>query len=244
MSLSIVVLSVCLFVLVGSLIACRFDLLRRPAKWLAFATASASIVSLLLLALDREGEHRPTLGFVLTENCPPTEQVAVTGSVRDSNRMLRGQEEDGIRERISVAKTQEAEARQRAEMAKTEEGEAWQRTKMAKAEEAAAWQRAEMAKLEEIEARRQLQIAQTEVVQVRQQIDMAKVKEVEARERVSFAQKEEAQARERAERAKAEALEVRHRADSAQAEADAATRRAKTPTIIRGGRKLPADNPM
>jgi hypothetical protein len=108
MTLPIIVLSACLFLVIVSLIASRFDVLWESAKWMVFAIASVAIVGFLIFALDRE--ERPTLGFIVNENCPPADQVAViTGSVRDGDKMrLSQQDEEGIQKRIAIAKTQEA----------------------------------------------------------------------------------------------------------------------------------------
>jgi len=244
MTLPIIVLSPCLFLVIVSLIASRFDVLWQPAKWMVFAITSVAIVGFLVFALDRE--DRPSLGFVVNENCPPADQVAViTGSVRDGDKMrLSQQDKEAIQERIAIAKTQEAEARERAETAKYQESEARQRTKVAAAEESEASQRADIAKLKEREILRQLDRARAEIVQLLARIDVAKIQEAEARERADAARKTEAEARERADRAKAELIEAKHRADAAQAEAHTTTRTPKAPTIIRGGRKSSADNPM
>ncbi len=162
MSLSLGILSLCLLLLTGSIIALCFHRLRPKAKWAASASASGFTVSLLLLGLsfDREAQQ---LGLVVKEICPCAEQAEVTNSTRKEEaaegkeaeheaRRLTGVE---VRQRAKLAVTEEAQARRRVEVARIEEAEARQQAKLAGTEETEARRRAEVARTEEAEARRQ-----------------------------------------------------------------------------------------
>src|SRR5271165_5179240 len=150
MTLSLAILSLCLVILTGSMIALCFHRLRLKAKWAASASASGFIVSLLLLGLSfgGEGQQGPKLGSPVA---PCAEQVDVTNSTgeRSTAGVAKGREvEDEAQQRVEAARAEEAEARQRAEAARAEEIEARQRAEAAKAEEIEARQHADAAKAE------------------------------------------------------------------------------------------------
>jgi septal ring factor EnvC (AmiA/AmiB activator) len=221
MGLSLGILSLCLLLLTGSIIALCFHRLRPKAKWAASASASGFTVSLLLLGLsfDREAQQS---GLVVKEICPCAEQAEVTNSTR--------------KEEAAEGKRAEHEARRLTGV------EVRQRAKLAVTEEAQARRRAEVARIEEAEARQQAKLARTEEAEARRRAEVARAEEAEARQQAKLARTEEAEARRRAEVAKGEEIEAKQHSDVAKREAEEVSRRPKMPIIIRGGRKSTQGN--
>jgi hypothetical protein len=126
MSLSLLLLFVCLLSFIGSISALCLNILGAKAKWAASAGATGSIVSLFLLGLafDRDDSQAAArLGSVRQEIC--AEQ---TGTIKPSSwgSSKPGIAEGTVGERSSgqiagAASTEELEAKRRAEVAKAEE---------------------------------------------------------------------------------------------------------------------------
>ena len=126
-----VLLCLCLAGAVGALLFRG----RPQAKWLASASASCLVVSLLLIGLDRSNRQTPELDF---ENGVDSADAAKMAAAEIAE----------ARRQIETAKAEEAEAKRQTEIAKVEEAEARRQAQAAKVEEAEAKRRTETAKAE------------------------------------------------------------------------------------------------